>query len=46
MPNTATELGRGRTTVTAHLKVLKIDKAGVFLDVEEKEFGNKDGLAL
>ncbi|MCK4698276.1 MAG: hypothetical protein KAT53_08245 [Dehalococcoidia bacterium] len=33
-------------TVRAHLKILEIDKAGVFLDAEEREFCTKEGLAL
>ena len=33
-------------TVRAHLKILEIDKAGVFVDPEEKEFCTKEGLAL
>ena len=42
----AAELGMDQRTVRAHLKILEIDKAGVFLDAEEKEFCTKEGLAL
>ena len=42
----ATELGWDQRTVRAHLKILEIDKTGVFLDAEEKEFCTREGLTL
>ena len=42
----ATELGMDQRTVRAHLKIIEIDKAGVFVDPEEKEFCTKEGLIL
>ncbi len=42
----ATELGMDQRTVRAHLKILEIDKTGVFLDAEEKEFCTKEGLVV
>ena len=42
----ATELGWDQRTVRAHLKILEIDKTGVFLNAEEKEFCTREGLAL
>ena len=42
----ATALGMDQRTVRAHLKILEIDNAGIFLDHKEKEFCTKEGLAL
>ena len=42
----ATELGMDQRTVKAHLKIIEMDKAGVFLDPEEKEFCTKEGISL
>jgi len=42
----AADLGWDQRTVRSHLKILEIDKAGVFLDAEEKEFCTREGLAL
>ena len=42
----ATALGMDHRTVRAHLKILEIDNAGIFLDHKEKEFCTKEGLAL
>ncbi len=42
----AAELGMDQRTVRAHLKILEIDKAGVFLDAEAKEFCTREGLML
>jgi len=42
----AAELGWDQRTVRAHLKVIEIDKAGAFLDPEEKQFCTKEGLKL
>jgi hypothetical protein len=42
----AADLGMDQRTVRAHLRILEIDKAGVFLDAEEKEFCTKEGLTL
>ena len=42
----AAELGMDQRTVRAHLKISEIDKAGVFVDAEKKEFCTKEGLAL
>jgi len=42
----AAVLGMDQRTVRAHLKILEIDKAGIFVDPEEKEFCTKEGIAL
>ena len=42
----AAELGMDQRTVRAHLKILEIDKAGIFLDAEAKEFCTREGLML
>ena len=46
VPKIATELRMDQRTVRAHLKILEIDSAGVFLDPTEKEFCTKEGIAL
>jgi len=33
-------------TVRAHLKILEVDNAGVFVDPEEKEFCTREGITL
>jgi predicted transcriptional regulator len=42
----AAELGMDQRTIRAHLKILEIDKAGIFLDAEAKEFCTREGLKL
>ena len=42
----ATELGMDTRTVRAHLKILEVHNAGVFIDSDEKEFCTKEGIAL
>jgi len=42
----ASELGMDQRTVRAHLKIVEIDNAGVFMDPEEKEFCPKEGFTL
>jgi DNA-binding transcriptional ArsR family regulator len=42
----AAELGMDQRTVRAHLKILEIDRAGIFLDAEAKEFCTREGLML
>ena len=42
----AVELGMDQRTVRAHLKVLEVDNAGVFVDPEEKEFCTREGITL
>jgi F420-non-reducing hydrogenase small subunit len=42
----ATELGMDQRTVKAHLEIAEIDKAGVFVSHEKKEFCTKEGLVL
>ena len=42
----AAELGMDHRTVRAHLKILEIYNAGVFVDPEEKEFCTKEGITL
>jgi len=42
----ATELGMDQRTVRAHLKIIEVDRAGVFIDDEEKEFCTKEGIIL
>ena len=46
VPKIAAELRMDQRTVRAHLKIIEIDNAGVFLDPEEKEFCTKEGLTL
>ena len=46
VPKIASELGMDQRTVRAHLKIIEIDNAGVFLDAEEKEFCTREGLIL
>ena len=42
----ASALGMDQRTVRAHLKIIEINNAGVFLDPEEKEFCTREGLIL
>ena len=42
----AAELGMDQRTVRAHLKILEVDNAGVFVDAEKKEFCTREGIAL
>ena len=42
----ATELGMDQRTVKAHLKIIEVHNAGVFVDFDEKEFCTKEGVAL
>jgi len=42
----AVELGMDQRTVRAHLKILEVDNAGVFVDPEEKEFCTREGITL
>jgi DNA-binding transcriptional ArsR family regulator len=42
----ASELSMDQRTVRAHLKIIEIDNAGVFLDPKEKEFCTREGLIL
>ena len=42
----ASELGMDQRTVRAHLKILEVDNAGVFVDADEKEFCTREGIAL
>jgi len=42
----AVELGMDQRTVRAHLKILEVDNAGVFVDLEEKEFCTREGITL
>ena len=42
----AAELRMDQRTVRAHLKIIEINNAGVFLDPEEKEFCTREGLIL
>ena len=46
VPKIAAALGMDQRTVRAHLRIIEIDSAGVFLDPEEKEFCTKEGLIL
>jgi len=46
VPKIAVALGMDQRTVRAHLKIIEIDNAGVFLDPEEKEFCTREGLIL
>lgn len=42
----ATELGMDQRTVRAHLKILEVDRGGVFADVDGKEFCTREGIVL
>lgn len=42
----AAELGMDQRTIRAHLKIIELDKGGVFLDPKEKEFCTQEGLNL
>lgn len=42
----AVELGMDPRTVRAHLKILEVDNAGMFVDPEEKEFCTREGITL
>ena len=42
----AGKLGMDQRTVRAHLKIIEINNAGVFLDSSGKEFCTKEGLIL
>ncbi len=42
----ATELGMDQRTVRAHLKIIEVHNAGVFVDSDETEFCTKEGIAL
>ncbi len=42
----ASELGMDQRTVRAHLKIIEVHNAGVFVDSYEKEFCTKEGIAL
>jgi len=46
VPKIAAALGMDQRTVRAHLKIIEINNAGVFLDLEEKEFCTREGLIL
>jgi hypothetical protein len=46
VPMIATELGMDQRTVRAHLRIIEIDNAGVFLDPREKEFCTREGVIL
>ena len=42
----AAELGMDQRTVRAHLKIIEVHNAGIFVDSDEKEFCTKEGIAL
>ena len=42
----ATELGMDQRTVRAHLRIIEVDNAGVFMDPAEKQFCTKEGIML
>jgi len=42
----ASELGMDQRTVRAHLKILEVDRGGVFADADGKEFCTRDGIVL
>ena len=46
VPMIASELGMDQRTVRAHLRIIEIDNAGVFLDPKEKEFCTREGVIL
>jgi len=46
VPKIAAALGMDQRTVRAHLRIIEINNAGVFLDPQEKEFCTREGLIL
>jgi predicted transcriptional regulator len=42
----AYRLGMDVRTVRAHLEIMEVDSAGVFVDSEKKQFCTKEGIAL
>jgi len=44
VPRIAAELGMDQRTVKSHLKIIEVDKAGMFVDPDEKTFCTKDGI--
>ena len=42
----AAELGMDQRTVRAHLKIIAVNNAGIFVDPEEKEFCTREGIAM
>jgi DNA-binding transcriptional ArsR family regulator len=42
----ASQLGMDIRTVRAHLKIMEVDSVGIFMDVNEKQFCTKEGIAL
>ena len=42
----AVALGMDQRTVRSHLKILEVSHVGVFVNVEEKEFCTRAGLAI
>ena len=46
VPRIAAELGMDQRTVRSHLKIIEVNNAGVFTDLEEKEFCTKEGITL
>ena len=42
----AAALGMDQRTVRAHLKILEVNNAGVFVNAEKKEFCTREGIAL
>jgi len=46
VPQLAYRLGMDVRTVRAHLEIMEIDSAGVFLDSTKKQFCTKEGISL
>lgn len=42
----AYQLGMDIRTVRAHLEIMEVDSAGVFMDSSKKQFCTKEGIAL
>jgi predicted ArsR family transcriptional regulator len=42
----ANKLGMDVRTVRAHLEIMEVDSAGVFMDETKKQFCTKEGIAL
>jgi len=42
----AYRLGMDARTVRAHLEIMEVDSAGVFIDTSQKQFCTKEGIAL
>ena len=42
----ASDLGMDQRTVRSHLRIMKVDSVGVFVDHDEKQFCTREGIAM